>query len=377
MYEGTTEAITTATQLFESLRDDFGYELETDRTKMFTTQGEFNSESIFEIPYTNDFGLELDEFDEKSPHNRLARRGTHFRFGGQDFIQPATWLVFAYENDPLDPSNPVNTIETGDGSMDTRRVSLRASAMLFLNDDLDTPVYNLPNALQSGGLGSRALIFSAFKKYTNHDLGAANENEANKGNSLKSGKNVTVNRLSEVLLNLAECYIKQGRVADAITEINKIRGRWALELLDINSQIDNPGVPYDANSLMERLMYFEKPLELAAEGHATRVIDLRRWGVAPQRFQELSSINYQGVLFPRPGRRPITAALARGTVTRITNNNLLSDVVVFTDPLPDADTQTTMRIFREFEQSSTNYSINNGYLPIPAEEVISNEELNN
>ncbi|MDX6747934.1 RagB/SusD family nutrient uptake outer membrane protein [Polaribacter sp. PL03] len=375
LYEGTSDAITKATTLYESLRDDFGYNLETDMSKMFTTAGEFNEESIFEIAYTNDFGAELDEFDEKSPHNRLAARSAHFRFKGNDFIQPATWLVMAYENDPLDASNPVNTIQTGAGTMDTRRVSLRASAMLFLNDDLDTPVYNLPNALQSGGLGSRALIFSAFKKYTNHDLGTEDENAANKGNRLKSGKNVTINRLSEVLLNLAECYIKQGRVSEAISEINKIRNRWALEPLDIASQIDNPGVAYDNSSLMNRLMFIEKPLELSTEGHATRVIDLRRWGIASQRFQDLNSINYQGVLFPRPGRRAITPALARGSVTRITNNNLLSDVVIFTGILPDEATQTNMKIFQEFPQSSTNYSINNGYLPIPAEELISNEDI--
>ncbi|WP_346883796.1 RagB/SusD family nutrient uptake outer membrane protein [uncultured Algibacter sp.] len=373
LYEGTPEAMSKATELYESLRDDFGYTLETDVTKMFTTAGEFNSESIFEIPYTTAFNLELDEFDERSPQNRLAARTSHFTFQGQNFLQPSTWLIMAYEQEPIDASNPVNTIEVGDGSIDTRRVSLRASSMVMLNNDLDTPVYDQPNALQRGGLRGNALIVSVFKKYTNHDLGVANENSTSTSDRLKSGKNVTVNRLSEVLLNLAECYIKQGRLDDAITEINKIRSRWALELLDINSQIDNNALPYDQTSLMNRLMFFEKPLELSVEGHATRVIDLRRWGIAEQRYSDLSDVVYQGVFFPKPGTRNITPALARGPITSLTNP---SDIVVFDGVVPTDPTEVTrMRIFTEFSEASANYSINNGYLPIPAEEVLNNDSL--
>lgn len=378
--EGNAAALTKATTLFESLRDDFGYSLETDMSKMFTSAGEFNSESIFEIPYTNSFGTELDEFDERSPHNRLASRSGHFNYSGQDFMQPATWLIFAYENDPLDATNPVNTITTGAGTQDTRRVSLRASAMLFLNDDLDTPVYNGPNVLNSGtygGLGSKALIISGFKKYTNHDLGAANEVDANNGNRLKSGKNVIVNRLPEVLINLAECYFKQGKLQEGINEINKIRNRWALQPLELASRIDEPEMAYDENSLMDRLMYFEKPLELSLEGMATRIIDLRRWGIAAQRYAELSETYYQGVFFPRAGRRPITTALAKGPNTSVTR--ALSDVEIYTESV-DGLSEEELRqqnVFNEFAGSSTNYSINNGYLPIPAEEVLNNNDINN
>ncbi|GAA4238751.1 hypothetical protein GCM10022291_30440 [Postechiella marina] len=377
--EGNTQALTRATALFEELRDNFGYTLETDISKMFTSAGEFNSESIFEIPYTNTFGAELDEFDETSPHNRLASRSGHFNYSGQDFMQPATWLIMAYENDPIDASNPVNTITTGAGTQDTRRVSLRASSMLFLNDDLDTPVYDGPNVLNSGrwgGLGSRALIISAFKKYTNHDLGSANEVDANGGNRLKSGKNVIVNRLSEVLLNLAECYFKQGKLQEGINEINKIRNRWALQPLELGARIDEPETAYNQASLMERLMFVEKPLELALEGHATRIIDLRRWGVAEQRFDDLSQTYYQGTFFPRPGRRAITQALARGPITSITR--ALSDVIIVEGDVPATiEERRQNNIFQEFLGSAQNYSNNNGYLPIPAEEALNNNDINN
>ncbi|WP_303317301.1 RagB/SusD family nutrient uptake outer membrane protein [Flavivirga abyssicola] len=375
-----------AMTLYEELRDDYGYTLENEvnpitGSKMFTTAGEFNSESIFEIPYTTSFGEELSEFNEASPHNRLARRTAHFKFGGQDFLQPASWLILAYENDPLDSNVPINTVVTGDGSLNTRRESLRSSNMLFLNNDLDTPVYTYPNVLNSlstngngwGGLRNQGGNFVAFKKYTNHDLGLANETVTPEG-ALKSGKNVVINRLSEVLLNLAECYIYQGRLQDAINEINKIRERWALVPLSLSDQIDNPGTAYDETSLMKRLMEVEKPLELSAEGHAIRVIDLRRWGIAAQRFAELSEVFYQGTQFPRPGRRPITAALARGSNTAINDSRFISDLFIIDSSTAPADpeTQRAQNIFREFLGSSTNYSTNAGYLPIPEEESINN-----
>ncbi len=390
LYEGTEggtrnmELINKAQALYESLRDDFGYALETEvnpitGSNMFTTAGEFNSESIFEINYTTAFGLELNEFDERSPHTRLASRTGHFNFGAQDFMQPATWLMMAYEAEPIDPSNPVNTVINGAGEPDLRRVSLRASNMIFLNDDLDTPVYGGPNAINAGrftGLASRNLTISAFKKYTNHDIAVVQESSLN-GNRLKSGKNVVVNRLAEVLLNLAECYIYNGRLDDAITEINKIRNRWALIPLDINSQLNNDGVPYDETSLMEHLMFTEKPLELAAEGHATRIIDLRRWGVAQDRFAALSTKFYQGTFYPKDGRRQVTPELARGPLARITR--ALSDIAEL-DPVDvpaDEATREQQNIFNEFMFSAQNYPANGGYLPIPAEEEVSNNEVGN
>jgi hypothetical protein len=384
--------IVKAKDLYESLKNDFGYRLETQVdpktlgvSKMFTTLGEFNSESIFEIPYTNKFGLELDYFNEKSPHSRLAKETAHFNFFGNDFLQPASWLFLAYENDPIDPSNPINIVQRGNNTPGFRRESLRASNMLFMNNDLDTPVYTFPNALQSTyaagtnpvGLRSNNLIFTAFKKYTNHDLGKANEEEAGvDGNAFLSGKNVTINRLSETYLNLAECYIYLDRLSDAIGLINEIRNRWALQPLELGARIDNPSEAYDNTSLMERLMYFEKPLELSVEGHAIRVIDLRRWGVAKARFTALSSQFYQGVTFPNAKHASdpaITKELARGSNV---STNLLGDVI-------KVASNTGNNVFKEFQSAASNYihdysdaSVGkNGYLPIPTEEIDYNEEL--
>ncbi|XMO85855.1 RagB/SusD family nutrient uptake outer membrane protein [Algibacter sp. AS12] len=381
-----------AKDLYEDLINDYGYALETrvdtrtlEGSYMFTHNGEFNKESIFEIPYTNEFGLELDQYNEKSPHSRLAKETAHFNFFGNDFLQPASWLFIAYENEVINPANAMNIVERGNNTPGFRRESLRASNMLFMNNDLDTPVYNVPNVLQSSfgngdnpiGLRSNSLIFTAFKKYTNHDMGVKTEEDAGvDGNAFLSGKNVIINRLSEVYLNLAECYIYMGRLGDAISSINEIRNRWALEPLDLAARVDDPSMAYDDASLMDRLMYFEKPLELAAEGHAIRVIDLRRWGVAKERFTSLSSQYYQGVTFPNAKHSsdpPITPDLARGANV---GTNLLGDVIEVIDG-------TGNNVFKEFENAATNYvhdysdvSVGkNGYLPIPTEETNFNEEL--
>ncbi len=40
---------------------------------------------------------------------------------------------------------------------------------------------------------------------------------------------------------------------------------------------------YAASDVMNHLMYVERPLELCMEGHAIRVIDLRRWNITKEK----------------------------------------------------------------------------------------------
>lgn len=127
LYEGTSDAIATATTLYQQVINDFGYQLETDMNLMFTTEGEFNKESIFEIPYTINFNLDDNAFDENSLHNRLAARSAPFAFGGQQRFLPSSWLILEYLNEEIDPTDSRNIIEAGDGTLVTRRVSMRTS----------------------------------------------------------------------------------------------------------------------------------------------------------------------------------------------------------------------------------------------------------
>ena len=50
---------------------------------------------------------------------------------------------------------------------------------------------------------------------------------------------------------------------------------------------------YAASDVMNHLMYVERPLELCMEGHAIRVIDLRRWNITKERFDQLASDEYK------------------------------------------------------------------------------------
>lgn len=366
LYEGTANAIATATTLYQQVINDFGYQLETDMTKMFTTEGEFNDESIFEIPYTIDFNIDDNAFDENSLHNRLAARSAPFAFGGQQRFLPSSWLILEYLNEEVDPQDSRNVIEAGDGSTVIRRVSMRASAMVALNDDLDTQVYLQPNVLQAGNLGGGNLNFvsSFFKKYTNHDI-ATNETETSSGDRNKSGKNVTINRLSEAYLNLAECYIMQNQINNALNAINAVRDRWGLIKLGVGSPSTSyDGLTYDQASLMERFMTIEKPMELSAEGHAIRTIDLRRWNIAQNRFSDLASREYHPLQYTAP-----SAALARGPVTSRSNGT-----ITLLDPAnPPGNTSL---IYSEFTSAASNYNTNAGYLPIPEDEIANNNALN-
>ncbi len=362
LYEGTSQAITTAEGLYEEVINDNGYQLETDMSKMFTTAGEFNSESIFEIPYTIDINVGDNPFDENSLHNRLAARTAPFAFGGQQRFLPASWLILEYLNENVDPLDPRNTITAGDGSLVTRRVSMRASAMVALNDDLDTPFYLSPNALQAGNLGggNNNFIISMFKKYANHDI-ATKETETSSGDRNKSGKNVVINRLSEAYINLAECYISQDRISEAIDLLNTLRDRWGLVKLGVGTPVASfDQINYDQNTLMNHLMFIEKPLELSVEGHATRVIDLRRWNIATQRFADLSSREYQPISYNAPN-----AELARGSQLTRTNGT----IQLFDPANPPGNLDV---IYTEFSGSAQNYNNNEGFLPIPENEVINN-----
>ncbi|KZS38848.1 hypothetical protein AWE51_14805 [Aquimarina aggregata] len=361
LYEGTDAAIETAKNLYQDLINNFGYQLETDMAKMFTTEGEFNSESIFEVPYTIDFNVTDNAFDENSLHNRLAGRSAPFTFGGQQRFLPSSWLILEYLNEEIDPLDNRNVIQAGNGSTTTRRVSMRASAMVALNNDLDTRVYQSPNVLQAGNLGggNNNFITSLFKKYTNHDI-ASSEQATSSGDRNKSGKNVTINRLSEVYLNLAECYIRQNQISDALNAINAVRSRWGLIKLGVGSpsaSFDN--IVYDQTTLMEHLMFFEKPLELSSEGHAIRIIDLRRWNVAQARFSDLALRQYHPIQYDAP------TGLSRGSITSRANGT----ITLFDPSDPPGNLNI---IYNEFEGAATNYSINQGYLPIPEDEVNNN-----
>lgn len=329
----------------------YGYSLETDTTKLFTTKGEFNKESIFEIAYSSTLRPDLNVWNELSMSNRLSFYSTNV----VGCLVPS-WLAYAYKSEQMDTLDMRNyySKSTAPTVKLKRHVPLRASAMVALVED-EQSVYYGSNPNVTGKYGATTWGPSMYKKFTNHDI-VKSESELPRG-TLASGKNFTVNRLAEVYLMNAECLIKLGKVDSALMLMNDIRKRWALQLLgpDKNDGRMYDGVTYTAETLMDRLMYLEKPLELSVEGNSIRWKDLRRWGIIKKNYERLASSVYYFVDYKSP------------------NTNLNKQKVSL---VLDPGTQANVIVDYEYDITVNNYiPAIHDYLPIPLSEITSNSAL--
>lgn len=341
----------------------YGYALVEDASIMFTAAGDFSSESILEVNYSNNQQPEDDNFDEESFFTRNARYSAPFSVGGgnnNEQFTASSWLIYAFATEPLNLSDPRNiVVDRSTGTLRPRKVSLRASAMLAMVNDEDTEYYGQPSAaiaVNFSTVGQRK--YGYFKKYTNHDI---TDDENNLGdNNWKSGKNIIFNRLADVHLMYAEALLLgDNNISGAITNINLVRQRWGLELLDENASLVD-GTPYTQNSLMDHLMYVERPLELAVEGVSTRIIDLRRWGIASDRFNDLATRDYYLTDYSYYDDASATIM--------VRENSLVRQGI---SPTPAADPQ----IIKEYVRTAQLYT--NGYLPIPTVETLNNNSVSN
>ncbi|WP_068473338.1 RagB/SusD family nutrient uptake outer membrane protein [Saccharicrinis aurantiacus] len=358
-----TESIDSAMFYFDDVinNPEYAYELVDDMDLLFTSAGELNKESIFEIVYALGLRPELNHFDEASLTNRLGRSAPGGTIGGGRKWLPTAWLAYEYSHEKMDSQDQRNWVNNDDGMQRMRNVPLRASSMVALVNDIDTKYYIIGNVPQVATFSNYE--FAYYKKYTNHDITDSERNLSEGQN--RSGKNVTVNRLAEVVLLMAECHIQKNEIQEALDLMNDVRVRWGLELLGTESgskhgaNHDYNNVEYDQTSLMKQLMHIDKPLELSSEGHSIRNIDLRRWGIAKQNFEDLYKRKYWVDTF---------------TFTDLDGkdkNNWRSMIV-------DYDPGNGSIILDDFEAASQNY-INevHDYLPIPLSEILNNPNIFN
>ena len=346
--------------LDDVINGPYGYQLVQDASIMFNAAGDYNAESILEINYSTNQQIEEDPGAE-SFFTRNARYSAPRAGGGADpFNQftPSAWLIQAYATEPLDLTDPRNTvIDPITSAPRPRKVSLRSSAMIAMVNDEDVQYYQaysapvLQNFTQAGK-------YANFKKYTNHDI-TDNENNLG-GTSHKSGKNVILNRLADVYLMYAECLIMGDNNTQSAIEdyINPVRKRWGLELLDPSASLSD-GTPYTQLSLMDHLMFVERPLELSTEGFSIRNIDLRRWGNGSDRFTDLSNLDFYVTDYDY-----YDPDSANGTATR-------QECFVKLGISPDATVDP--QIEREHVDAAQFYS--DGYLPLPTSETLNNSEV--
>jgi len=385
LYDGDYD---TAATYFKSVIEDYNYRLTPSIGSNFTTLDEFNEESILEIAYSLKFNSELNAFAEDQTSSilnfRFAPAGTP---GGFRSLYPATWLAVLYKNEPLDMSDPINTVtrpklkanglpeldDDGDVVMDVdvpRVYSVRTSASIALPDDVDSSMYLLSSAQ---GAQYNNGEHSYWKKYTNWDIAVSERAISN--TTPRSGVNIRLIRLADVYLMYAECLIKggtdNGGVKEALTYINRVRRRSAVRLLGSSalsefSSNDHDENIYSAKQIMDHLMYVERPLELSAEGNAIRVLDLRRWGITKQRFEDISQREYASGNYPFE-KVPDTGDEFGETGTKW-------DGLIFeydgTNGTPFA------KWSNEHAEAASNYSLESqGYWPIPNSEEDANPKL--
>ena len=107
-----------------------------------------------------------------------------------------------------------------------------------------------------------------------------------------SGINERVIRLADVMLLYAECILNtDGDYTEALVYVNQIRNRAGVELLDVAN--------YDADSLMEHIMWVERPLELMFEGFDLRWEDPNRWEKLKEQYDLLASKTYITLFYTR------------------------------------------------------------------------------
>jgi len=287
--------------------NEYGYSLESEMSKMFTSEGEFNSESILEINYSLGIHPELTAWDQSAPTNELGvTSGTNL------FTLPC-WIEDLYQTEVMDTTDSRNYIEYTDADGKTkndslRTMPLRGSSMIATVQDDNTSWYLNPFTSASIKINWQSGL-GYYRKYCNWDIIDDEKNLPD--GKFKSGKNVIVYRLSDVYLMYAECMLRQSSpdVTAALKYMNLIRQRWGLQLLgrpednpelDQSKQYDN--IIYTPETLFKQLQDIDRPLEMSAEGFGGRFFDLRRWNIMQQRFESLAATTYhlEGRSVPNP-----------------------------------------------------------------------------
>lgn len=352
---------------------EYGYELESDMDKMFTSDGEFNSESILEINYELGVKSELTAWDESAPTNRLGYTSKAY----SSFTLPC-WITHLYQTEKMNEDDDRNMITYTDDSGvvrsdSLRTLSLRGTAMIATVQD-DNSEYYLEPITSVAVSVSQTLAIGYYRKYTNWDI-CADEADLPDG-ARKSGKNITINRLSEVYLMYAECMLRKSspNVTEALKYMNLIRDRWALQLLGTPGQNpDQPssksydGVVYTVETLLTQLQDVDRPLELSVEGHALRYIDLRRWGsdYAQRRYTTLGEEIYN---------------MCHRYVPNATTPRWSTWCVLDGYPIEDdyAYAGFANLTLNDFKTAAQNYrSADHSYWPIPQVEELNNPNLYN
>jgi tetratricopeptide (TPR) repeat protein len=259
---------------FKEIIDSNIYSLTADIGDNFDEEHEFNSESIFEVAFSIEAktGTSYGAKDGPTGSEATSRaRGlATTQGGGYRTVMPSYYMTMLFRNDIMDMTNPINASRTG-----TANYSIRTSVSVAIADDDNTTLYQKTS--ESGGAYNNKEA-SYLKKFQNWWLDRESDLSV-------SGINERVIRYADILLLYAESIIQtNGPYEDALELINTIRKRAGVLPLQEGD--------YDSNSLMDHIMWVERPLELMFEGHDIRWEDLTRWGKVKEQYERLASKTY-------------------------------------------------------------------------------------
>lgn len=346
------------------------YRLANDYMDNFTLEGEFNSESIFEVVFSDNYkaGANGNNHDDINgvPGSEATSLASAFASitgaGGYNVCLPTYWLQELFVSaDSIDINNSVNF-----GKHASRRTY--ASIVVEHGDGLyyNAPLTNDPvtgeksKANFSYGQGSKV------KKWTNWYW----KDTEDVSTGARGGINFRHIRLADVYLMYAEAILERdgdGAVNEAVQYIDKVRSRAGVITLQdymaghggqipqlnvskfANGLSDYPYVDANKDNIITHLRMVERPLELAFEGH--RWYDLVRWGIIKQTFE-----------------------------TRRADEEKIEQTLG--NPIPDTQPKIyplylNQRVRIDFKIPAANYSsANHDYLPIPSIERQANDQLN-
>lgn len=278
------EMWTKASVEFKEVIDSRLYNLTASVMDNYTDENEFNSESIFEVsfsevlkPGTQGATVDDNQNETSGEATTLARQMAQLNFGGWNTVLSSYYLHELMVNDEPDMSNPINN----DFTYSQRMYSSIAPV------DSDGEYYGLPTGTKGGWAYGQSAYIKKHSNWYQWDLEDANE---------RSGINFRHIRYADVLLMYAESILNErgdAAAADAIMYIDMVRARAGVvtlqAYLDDNSNTfpalhrsaqlhgAHQLVAPTADNLLTHLMKVERPLELCYEGHRWK--DLVRWGI--------------------------------------------------------------------------------------------------
>lgn len=257
-----------------------------------------------------------------------------------------------------------------------RQFPPRAAARMALANDTENTYYGgYADYTQTTQIKSHSL--GMYREFTNHDLYTTENNVVTTG---YCGTNLRLMTLTDVYLMYAECKAQLGDTQTALDYINKVRYRGGARLLGSEGEYAGlagyDGESYSSSAILDILMYVERPLEVGT-GQATRVCDLRRWGITHSRFKELST--YEFNYGPTYVVVPTQFVSGSDGITKATRyaSRMYTDEDITYIWTNFASWIVMIQDVTDFSLAAENYTeADNAYWPIPNDEILANPNFN-